>query len=254
MSSSKRTLLIFGGVLVVLTVVSPPCSATARTPPPWTRKTIGRNRIVETVIASGRIQPEVEVKISAEVSGQLIELPVREGDRVEAGQLLARINPDIFESRLSQSKAALDNARSNRATAAARLAQSKAAFAAAELPSAQPRPARQGRAQHGRFRAGTGRFPKCRSRPRSRRTKPRIGRIQHPQHRSGGQGIRGQPPPHRPPRPAIRHGHRPGQGRGRRRTRHRLLPRRGHHEGLRTRCDGGGRGGQRVRHRQGRPR
>ena len=88
---------------------------------------------METVIASGRIQPEVEVKVSAEVSGQLIELPVQEGDRVVAGQLLARINPDIYESRLSQAKAALDNARSSRATAQARLAQSNAAFSAAQL-------------------------------------------------------------------------------------------------------------------------
>ena len=132
MSSSKRTLLILGGVIVVLAVLSAIIGGGPETPQVDT-ETIGRNRIVETVIASGRIQPEVEVKISAEVSGQLIELPVREGDRVDAGQLLARINPDIYESRLSQSKAALDNARSNRATAAARLAQSKAAFAAAEL-------------------------------------------------------------------------------------------------------------------------
>jgi len=132
MSSSKRTLLIFGGVLVVLTVVSA-VFGNRQDAPAVDTETVGRNRLVETVIASGRIQPEVEVKISAEVSGQLIELPVREGDRVEAGQLLARINPDIFESRLSQSKAALDNARSNLATAAARLAQARAAFAAAQL-------------------------------------------------------------------------------------------------------------------------
>ena len=117
---------------MVLTVVSA-VFGNGQDAPPWTRRPSAATGIVETVIASGRIQPEVEVKVSAEVSGQLIELPVREGDRVEAGQLLARINPDIFESRLSQSKAALDNARSNRATAAARLAQAKAAFAAAEL-------------------------------------------------------------------------------------------------------------------------
>ena len=132
MSSSKRTLLILGGVLVVLTGLSALFGSGPDTPTVDT-ETVGRNRIVETVIASGRIQPEVEVKISAEVSGQLIELPVREGDRVETGQLLARINPDIFESRLSQAKAALDNARSNRATATARLAQSTAAHSAAEL-------------------------------------------------------------------------------------------------------------------------
>lgn len=132
MSSSKRTLLILGGALVVLTGISALVGGGPDTPAVDT-ESVGRNRIVETVIASGRIQPEVEVKISAEVSGQLIELPVREGDRVETGQLLARINPDIFESRLNQAEAALDNARSNRATARARLAQSEAAHAAAEL-------------------------------------------------------------------------------------------------------------------------
>lgn len=132
MSSSKRTLLILGGALVILTGISALVGGGPDTPSVDT-ESVGRNRIVETVIASGRIQPEVEVKISAEVSGQLIELPVREGDRVETGQLLARINPDIFESRLNQAEAALDNARSNRATARARLAQSEAAHAAAEL-------------------------------------------------------------------------------------------------------------------------
>ena len=132
MKSRKRILLILGGALVVLWGLSALFGSGPDAPTVDT-ETVGQNRIVETVIASGRIQPEVEVKISAEVSGQLIELPVREGDRVETGQLLARINPDIFESRLSQAKAALNNARSNRATARARLAQSEAAHAAAEL-------------------------------------------------------------------------------------------------------------------------
>ena len=79
MSSSKRTLLIFGGVLVVLTVVSA-VFGNGQDAPSVDTETIGRNRLVETVIASGRIQPEVEVKISAEVSGQLIELGVRSID------------------------------------------------------------------------------------------------------------------------------------------------------------------------------
>lgn len=132
MSSSKRTLLIIGGVIVLLTGISA-IIGNRQDVTQVDTDTVERNRLIETVIASGRIQPEVEVKISAEVSGQLIELPVREGDRVEAGQLLARINPDIYESRLSQTKAALDNARSSRATAKARLVQSQAAFSAAEL-------------------------------------------------------------------------------------------------------------------------
>ena len=132
MKLGKRTLIILGVAVVVMVALALAFGGGPDAPNVQTED-VGQNRIVETVIASGRIQPEVEVKISAEVSGQLIELPVREGDRVTAGQLLARINPDIFESRLSQAKAALDNAKSNRATASARLAQSKAAFSAAQL-------------------------------------------------------------------------------------------------------------------------
>ena len=128
----KRKYYIFGGVILLLIILASVFGGGPEMPTVNTEE-VGRHRIVETVIASGRIQPEVEVKVSAEVSGQLIELPVREGDRVSTGDLLARINPDIYESRLSQAKAALDNARANLATSEARLTQSRAAFAAAEL-------------------------------------------------------------------------------------------------------------------------
>ena len=128
----KRRYYILGGVILLMILLATVFGGGPEMPTVNT-DTIGRHRIVETVIASGRIQPEVEVKVSAEVSGQLIELPVREGDRVATGDLLARINPDIYESRLSQAKAALDNARANSATSEARLTQSRAAYAAAEL-------------------------------------------------------------------------------------------------------------------------
>ena len=128
----KRLFYILGGGVLLLMILASVFGGGPEVPKVET-DTVERHRIVETVIASGRIQPEVEVKVSAEVSGQLIELPVREGDRVATGDLLARINPDIFESRLSQAKAALDNARASQATAEARLAQSRAAFGAAEL-------------------------------------------------------------------------------------------------------------------------
>ena len=128
----KRLYYILGGGVLLMVLLATALGGGPEVPSVET-DTVGRHRIVETVIASGRIQPEVEVKVSAEVSGQLIELPVREGDRVASGDLLARINPDIFESRLSQARAALNNARANKATADARLAQSRAAFGAAEL-------------------------------------------------------------------------------------------------------------------------
>jgi HlyD family secretion protein len=54
--------------------------------------------INETVSASGKIKPEVEVKISSEVSGEIVELPIKEGDVVKKGQLLVRIRPDILKS------------------------------------------------------------------------------------------------------------------------------------------------------------
>ena len=61
--------------------------------------------IIETVAATGKIQPEIEVKLSSEVSGEIIELPVKEGQIVEKGELLVRINPDLVQSALNQSQA-----------------------------------------------------------------------------------------------------------------------------------------------------
>ena len=69
--------------------------------------------IVETVAATGKIQPEVEVKLSSEVSGEIIELPIKEGQVVQKGVLLAKINPDLVQSALDQSQASLQNARAN---------------------------------------------------------------------------------------------------------------------------------------------
>ncbi|WP_283642931.1 efflux RND transporter periplasmic adaptor subunit [Croceibacter atlanticus] len=73
--------------------------------------TIETINITETVSATGKIQPEVEVNLSSEVSGEIIELPVKEGQSVEKGDLLVKINPDLIQSALNQSQAALSNTR-----------------------------------------------------------------------------------------------------------------------------------------------
>lgn len=65
--------------------------------------------IVETVAATGKIQPEVEVALSSEVSGEIIELPIKEGQTVEKGDLLVKINPDLIQAAVSQSRAGLQN-------------------------------------------------------------------------------------------------------------------------------------------------
>ena len=82
--------------------------------------------IVESITANGKIQPETEVKISPEVSGEIVELTVKEGDHVEKGRLLLRIKPDIYISQRDRSVAAISSAR-------ARLAQSEAQFLQADL-------------------------------------------------------------------------------------------------------------------------
>ncbi|QEC52651.1 biotin/lipoyl-binding protein [Anseongella ginsenosidimutans] len=88
--------------------------------------------ITETVSASGKIQPEVDVKLSPEISGEITELNVKEGDQVKKGDLLMRIRPEIYESTVNQMAAALNQARSNTATAQARLSQYEAQLAGLE--------------------------------------------------------------------------------------------------------------------------
>lgn len=72
---------------------------------------VGTRTIVQTVNAIGKIQPEFMVKISSEASGEIIFLGVRDGDTVQAGQLLVRIQPDILETQLEQTRAGVESSR-----------------------------------------------------------------------------------------------------------------------------------------------
>ena len=82
--------------------------------------------IVETVSASGKIQSESEVIISPDVAGEIMELPVKEGDKVEKGQLLVKIDPDIQQSNVERLEAGLNTSKANLANAQSRKAQSDA--------------------------------------------------------------------------------------------------------------------------------
>lgn len=70
-----------------------------------------RKDITQTVNAIGKIQPETEVKVSSELSGELIQLNIKEGDEVKNGMMIAKIKPDIIESQLEQLKAQVDGSR-----------------------------------------------------------------------------------------------------------------------------------------------
>lgn len=89
-------------------------------------------KIVELVTANGKVQPETEVKISPEVSGEIVEITLEEGDAVEKGDLLLRIKPDTYESLVERAEASLNSARAQHANAKAGLAQVKARYRKAE--------------------------------------------------------------------------------------------------------------------------
>lgn len=84
--------------------------------------------ITETVSATGKIQPEIEVKLSSEVSGEIIELPIKEGQQVEKGDLLVKINPDIIQAGLKRSEAALQNVKAGLQQAEASLKEAKLSY------------------------------------------------------------------------------------------------------------------------------
>lgn len=98
----------------------------------FTEKVTKRN-IVESVSASGKIKPEVEIKISPFISGEVVKLLVKEGDEVKQGQLLAEIDPEIYKSSYEQSLAMLNGQKAGLANAKATLAQVKAQYANTRL-------------------------------------------------------------------------------------------------------------------------
>jgi HlyD family secretion protein len=85
-----------------------------------------KRTIKETVSASGKVFPEKEVKISSDVSGEIVELFVQEGDSVKQGQLLVRIDPDAYQSAVDRGRASVDNSKANMANADAAVKSSKA--------------------------------------------------------------------------------------------------------------------------------
>ena len=128
----NKKLLLGLGAFVVLLIAVALIKGGNRELPVVSVDEVATRTIVERVSASGKIQPEVEVKITAEVNGQIIELPVKEGDVVNKGDLLVQLNPDIYEAALLRAEASLNSAKSNLASARAQVAQGEANWLAAK--------------------------------------------------------------------------------------------------------------------------
>jgi len=118
--------IIAGIAVVVLIIVLKNVSGSSATN--VSTELAKKRTIIETVSANGKIQPEVEVKISSDVSGEIVELYVKEGDAVKKGDLLCRINPLIYESNLNRMSATLNGSRANLQNSKARLEQVRASF------------------------------------------------------------------------------------------------------------------------------
>ena len=86
----------------------------------------GTRTIIELVSATGKIQPETELKLSSDVSGEITEMTVKEGDQVKKGALLCRIKPDLYVSAIDRVNANVNTTKANLKTAMAQLEQAKA--------------------------------------------------------------------------------------------------------------------------------
>ena len=115
--SSKRVWWITGGVVILLIAGLFGAKQAGYIGKPKTTEVeytnVKKTDIIERVSASGKVQPEVEVKLSPDVSGEIISLNVAEGDSVVKGQLLLKIRPDNYESLMARAQAAVNSSKAN---------------------------------------------------------------------------------------------------------------------------------------------
>jgi HlyD family secretion protein len=110
--SRRRRYIIFGSIGLVLLVIIISVIASKREKPiPVVTEKAVRKSIVQAVSATGKVQPETEVKISPEVAGEIIELPVEDGKAVKKNDLLMKIKPDSYKALLEQQEAGISSAR-----------------------------------------------------------------------------------------------------------------------------------------------
>lgn len=119
-SRRKLIILLLGGLFLILVVALILGSSRENVITVQTEK-VERREIIQLVTASGRIQPEIEVKISPEVSGEIVELPVREGQQVNRGDLVVRIRPDSYIAARNRVQAAYEGAQAELRRAEANL-------------------------------------------------------------------------------------------------------------------------------------
>ena len=107
MSKKNKVLLGGGGAVLLIILVLVSASAKREKGIEVRFETVGRKDLVAAVTASGKIQPKKKVDISADITGRITRIAVREGDLVKQGQFLIQIDPTIYEAMLQQATATL---------------------------------------------------------------------------------------------------------------------------------------------------
>jgi HlyD family secretion protein len=129
----RKKQIIYGSIgLVVLWIVVSIIWSKREKPIPVTTDKAIRKTIVQTVSATGKVQPEMEVKISPEVAGEIIELPVEDGKEVKKGDLLVRVRPDSYKALVEQQEAAISSAKATNLQQKATMMKTKQDFKRSE--------------------------------------------------------------------------------------------------------------------------
>ena len=131
MKNKKRVYWV-SGIIILTLIVAASIFKGGKSEELVTTEKIQDKTIVETVTVTGKILPKSEVKISPDVSGEIIDMFVNEGDSVVEGQLLVTINPEIYLTTVNQLRANLNNAKANLSSAEAQELRSKVALDIAE--------------------------------------------------------------------------------------------------------------------------
>ena len=138
MSKTTKWILISVGILLVLLVILSKTGAFGKDEgTKVTAEKAVQRTITEVVNASGKIYPEIEVKVSPDISGEITELTVQEGDTVKKGQLLARIYADVYNIQRSQAASGVEQSRAQVSISQAQVDNSQAALAALQAQQEQ---------------------------------------------------------------------------------------------------------------------
>jgi HlyD family secretion protein len=132
-SKKRLWFIIGGGVILLLVVIAIVVKGGRNEGTKVSVEKVTKRTIIQTVSANGKIQPEKDIKISPYISGEVVELLAKEGNEVKAGDLLAKIDPEIYISAYDQVAASLNTQKANEANARARLSQVTAQYDNAKL-------------------------------------------------------------------------------------------------------------------------